>query len=215
VCTWYKGIIHSPIGHYEPRCEQNSYILASVSIPLRSAEGLLPLGRYLCDLDELEAEFVDDAQFAGSSTRGEIFTHLLAVIEMFKEFSADLIESIWIGGSFVTDKPDPDDIDCLFVLNGAVFDGLSNSKRQNVQKFNRKGMVRDKLSLRVETFILVRVAFANPWERGGVHPDAAPYTQVRGAWDDWWLRVRTGEGPDDPPRIESAEPKRGYLEVLL
>jgi len=195
---------------------KNSDILASVSIPTRSAEGFLPLGRYLCGLEEFKAEFVDAAQFTSSASRAGIFQDLLGVIDILEDLSADLIESIWIGGSFVTDKLDPDDIDCLFVLSGVAFDGLSsNTKRRRVTQFNVDGWTRRKLRLRVETFILVRVAFANPWERGGVHPDAAPYTQVRGAWDDWWLRVRTGEGPTDPPRIESAEPKRGYLEVLL
>jgi hypothetical protein len=187
-----------------------------VSIPARSSEGLLPLGRYLCDLDELEATFVDGSEFEASSTREAIFKDLLSVVKLFEGFSATLIESIWVGGSFVSSKLNPDDIDCLFVLNGVAFDALaSNALRNKLMKFNRKNFVRETLELRVESFILIRAAFANPWERGGVHPDAAPYTQVRGAWDDWWQRVRTGEGPDDPPLLESAEPKRGYLEVLL
>jgi hypothetical protein len=177
---------------------------------------MLPLGRFPCTLEQLEDVFVDGEGFVGSATRDAVFGDFLTTIELLRAFSPDLLESVWIGGSFVTSKPDPDDIDCLFVLNGPAFDALpSNSKRDKVRRFNRKGYLRDSHGLRVESFLLVRIPFANPWERGGVHPDAAPYVQVRGAWDDWWLRTRTGEGPDDEPRLESAEPRRGYLEVAL
>lgn len=181
-----------------------------------TAEGYLPRGRFPCTLDDLEDHFVDDSRFDGSATRGEIFEHFLSAVDLLKSFSPTLIEGVWVGGSYVTDRLDPDDIDCLFVLSGPAFDALpSNNKRSQVQRFNTKGYLREKFHLRVESFLLVRVPFANPWLKGGVHPEAAPYTQVRGAWDDWWLRTRTGEGPEEEPRIESAEPRRGYLEVTL
>jgi len=187
-----------------------------VPIPPLESSGLLPLGRFPCSLDELEADFVDSSTFATSATRPAVFADFLSVVGLLRAFDADLIERVWIGGSFVTDKPDPDDIDCLFILSGDRFDALpSNTKKNQVRQFNRKGWVREKLNLRVEAFLLIRVPFANPWEGDGVRADARPYTQVRGAWDDWWLRTRTGEGPNDPPRLESAEPRRGYLEVTL
>lgn len=183
-------------------------------IPDLSAEGMLPLGRFSCTLEALEDRFVDDPQFVTSSTRSQIFEDFLAVVGLLRAFAPDLIECVWIGGSFVTDRLDPDDIDCLFVLHGPTFDALpSNAARSRVKRFNTKDYVRSQLNMRVESFLLIRVPFANPWTKGGVHPEAAPYTQVRGAWDDWWLRTRTGEAPDEPPRIESAEPRRGYLEV--
>lgn len=159
---------------------------------------------------------MDHPQFAGSATREPVFEDFLSAVGLLRSFSADLIEGVWVGGSFVTSKPDPDDIDCLFVLSGGAFDALpSNGQRHKVNLFNRKGYLREKHQLRVESFLLVRTPIAQPWAKGGVHPDAAPYAQVRGAWDDWWLRTRTGELPDEDPRIESAEPRRGYLEVTL
>lgn len=203
-----------PVGEWEVR--ELYDILLGVPTPALTAEGMLPVGRFPCTLDEFEETFIDAATFVKSATRGEIFKDFLSVVGLLKAFSPDLVECVWIGGSFVTDKLDPDDIDCLFVLSGPAFDALpSQNKRNKIQAFNKKNYVRDKFALRVESFLLIRVPFANPWEKGGVHPNAAPYTQVRGAWDDWWLRTRTGEGPNDLPRIESAEPKRGYLEVIL
>lgn len=187
-----------------------------MSIPSLEPSGFLPLGRFPCTLDELEAEFVDSPTFTGSATRSEVFADFLSVVGMLRAFDASLVERAWIGGSFVTNKPNPDDIDCLFILSGDRYEALpSNRKRNQVRRFNRKGWVRESLNLRVEAFVLIRVPFANPWEGDGVRAEARPYTQVRGAWDDWWLRTRTGEGPDEEPRVESAEPRRGYLEVTL
>lgn len=187
-----------------------------MGVPSLTAEGFLPRGRFPCTLEELEDEFVDHERFRDSSSRDEIFGHFLSAVELLNSFDSSLIENVWVGGSFVTDRIDPDDIDCLFVLSGPVYDALpSNNKRNQVKQFNRKGWLRERYGLRVESFLLVRVPFANPWDRGGVHVDAAPYAQVRGAWDDWWLRTRTGETADEEPRIESAEPRRGYMEVTL
>lgn len=187
-----------------------------VPLPSLNEDGHLPRGRFPCDLDELETLFVDAPQYAASATRGPVFEEFLSAVELLRAFSGDLIEGVWIGGSFVTGKLDPDDIDCLFVLSGPAFDSLpSNAQRGKVERFNRKGYLRDKHGLRVESFLLIRTPFANPWHRGGVHPEAAPYAQVRGAWDDWWLRTRTGESQDDEPLVEDAEPRRGYLEVTL
>ncbi|PPF83779.1 hypothetical protein C5E07_09810 [Pseudoclavibacter sp. RFBJ3] len=184
--------------------------------PELTAEGFLPVGRFPSTIDSLEGAFVDAERFTESSTRGPIFEDFLGAIDIISAFGEGLIESLWVGGSFVTDKLDPDDIDCLFVLNQEAFDAISsNGKRTKLRKFNKKNYMRETTGLRVESFLMVRLPFAQPWLSGGVHPDVQTYTQLRGAWDDWWLRTRTGETADEPPRIESAHPRRGYLEVTL
>lgn len=159
---------------------------------------------------------MDDQDFIESTTRRDLYEEFLAASDMLEVISEDLIEAVWVGGSFVTGVQNPEDIDCTFVISGPAFRALpSNSKRNQVMKFNVKGWLKSKAELRVESFILVREPIANPWLRGGLHPDAVEYLSVRGAWDDWWLRVRTSPDKEAPPTLEDAEPKRGYLEVSL
>ena len=178
-------------------------------IPPITADGHLPLGRHRCDLGELEQTFVLDAQFRSSAVRKEIFGDLCQVIELFNAFGTDLMELVWVGGSFTSDKPDPGDIDCLFMLDQEVFDSLSNTQRAKLLKLKRKDYVREKFNLKVEPFILVREEFENPWEKDWVAEKAVHYLAARGAWDDWWQRIRGTAGGT------SSTPVRGYLEVTL
>jgi len=163
---------------------------------------------------ELEALFVDGIPFAGSTTRSDIFRDFLSAVAIFNAYSPGIIESVWVGGSFVSGKRDPDDIDCLFILNEQLFDALpSNTKRNKIRDLGKKNFVRDHLGLAVEAFVLIRKVVGNPWEKGGVTRDAAGYTEIRGAWDDWWLRTNTSPDPSNPPTAADAGPIRGYLEV--
>lgn len=178
-------------------------------IPALTSHGHLPLGRHRCDLVELEQRFVADAQFSSSTVREDIFGDLTQVIELFKTFGADLIEVVWIGGSFTSDKLDPSDIDCLFVLDQTAFTNLSKTQQTKLLKLKRKDYVREKFDLRVEPFILVREEFENPWDKDWVTDQAVHYLAARGAWDDWWQRIRNTTGGS------SSKPVRGYLEVTL
>lgn len=175
----------------------------------------LPLGRYLCTTDEVLERYVDDTRFSQSSTRRQIFLDWLKAKEMIDDVGPDLVESTWVGGSFVTGRLDPDDIDCMFLINSKAFYDLpSNRKRSTLREFNKKGWLRGKTGLRVESFILVREEYANPWFRDTVIDEAREYAALRGAWDDWWLRISTNATKEEPPKLEDAAPRRGYLEVM-
>ena len=52
------------------------------------------------------------------------------------------------------------------------------------------------------------------FEREELEYEEQEYLRQRGAWDDWWQRCRP-PGEKDAPTLESAAPKRGYLEVTL
>lgn len=182
--------------------------------PLDPHTSYLPLGRYGCTFDELKSRFVDDQSFAASTTRSDIYKDFWEAARMLEALVPNFIEAVWIGGSFVTGRLDPDDIDCTFVVNAPVFRTLSNAKKDKIRTFNKKNAIRSKTGLRVETFLLMREPLAMPWGRTGLNADAIEYVSVRGAWDDWWLRTRTNPDKDADPVVEDAEPKRGYLEVL-
>ena len=189
-------------------------MLSAVIPPLEPTTGALPLGRWGCTTAELEQQFVNDDMFAGSSTRRQILGDWFQAKSMLDSLSPDLIECAWLGGSFVTAKLDPDDIDSMFILSGEAFDALpSNGKRGQVMDFNVKDKLRLKTGLRVEAFVFVRHAHAMPWSRGStVDPALAPEFAIRGAWDDWWLRDRAGP-KGNLPTVADAKPVRGYLEV--
>ncbi len=180
--------------------------------PLDPATGALPRGRYLSTVAEIEAALV--VAFEASSTRAECFQHWLQAKDMLDALATGLVQAAWIGGSFTTNKQDPDDVDAVFLLDAHVFDDLSNTSKGKIAKFNRKDWLRKKTGLRVETFIIVRRPVANPWDRAGLDAEAQDYFSLRGRWDDWWLRVRTDQDKTTPPTLADAEPMRGYLEVV-
>lgn len=182
---------------------------------LDPATGLLPRGRYLCNLTEFHAMFVADAQFASSTTRAQIFEDLVAALEfLLTEFHEELVECIWVGGSFTTAKPDPNDIDVTFLLNHEHYSGLSGRKRDKLHKLLRAGGF-EAVKLSVDGFMIVRERISNPWKAGAISTDAAPYLKERGGWDDWWSRHRSHGNKSQQPLVDDADPTRGYLEVTL
>ncbi|MGO4383857.1 DUF6932 family protein [Specibacter sp. RAF43] len=180
--------------------------------PLEPNTGALPPGRYRCSLAEFETAYVDAPDFDASTTRREIYDHFQKTYSMLSSLVA--VEAVWIGGSFVTSEANPDDIDCLFHINAEAFKALpSNSKRNQIREFSKKGRVREKLGYRIEPFVMVRDLFANPWSKGGVSEAATPFFALRGAWDDWWQRERSDPDRSAAPALVDAGPTKGYLEV--
>jgi hypothetical protein len=80
-----------------------------VPIPSLTTAGLLPAGIHLATLQEVEIAF-------GSQTemRARLYVKLGSFLEWVRSFQ--LFTSIVIDGSFVSDKPDPGDIDAILIL---------------------------------------------------------------------------------------------------
>lgn len=89
-------------------------------VPPLNEHGLLPAGAHVCTPDEMKASFVD--AFETSSTRHALFGGWLNLRNALRRFVP--VTEIWVDGSFVTDKPDPGDIDVLIVFDGVAFDCL-------------------------------------------------------------------------------------------
>ena len=80
-------------------------------IPMLNEVGLLPSGIYGCDVDEVGARF---GNFQSSDRRPTIWRR-------FQEYFAEarrsgIIKELLLDGSFVTAKPDPNDIDIIVVV---------------------------------------------------------------------------------------------------
>lgn len=159
-------------------------------IPEFTPEGVLPVGRYKCSLEEVEARFCG----AGSSLQRQgVWADFLKLTAILR--SVAHAPAAWLGGSFTTAKADPGDVDVLYLVD-LVADHPSAHQILDLVTSRTHG-------LRVDSYVL------------GYQPDDAPdvassrYLPLRGYWDDWWGRYR------DPDPSVNRLTRRGYLEVTL
>lgn len=78
-------------------------VRGDVSIPHLNQYNLLPAGVHECSIDEIENTFVYN------SIRRQIWDSFIDYFNLIKNLSE--IESIYIDGSFVTDRESPSDVD--------------------------------------------------------------------------------------------------------
>ncbi len=84
-------------------------------IPSFEASGLLPRGRFVCRLEEAKQELVLASQFMSSTTRADIWEDFSFLLEFLKKRSR--VPAVFLGGSFVTAKIDPADIDLSVIVD--------------------------------------------------------------------------------------------------
>jgi hypothetical protein len=186
-----------------------------MSVPAFEPTGLLPHGRFACDVEEFERVFVLDSHFDDSETRQQLFADFRSALALLQAIAPGIVERIWFGGGFTTGKMDPADIDATFLLNAEVHDHLDDEARGRLETLLTHGGFKG-IGLSVDGFMLVRRPAANPWQNdGGVRANATPYLAKRGAWDDWWSRHRVHGTPEEKPKVEDAPPRRGYVEVII
>jgi hypothetical protein len=93
-------------------------------LPEFDVKGDLPAGIHSATLMEMERRF---GRFTVSDRRIKLFATFEQMVEMAR--GAGIVERILIGGSFVTAKPEPNDIDIVMVLSSNVdFDALTPSQ---------------------------------------------------------------------------------------
>jgi hypothetical protein len=177
--------------------------------PLDPVTGLLPLGRYACTEEEVFARFVECEDLAGSRTRREIWTHWTAVRGFVLERIAVL--HLWISGSFVTSKIDPDDLDVVWMWEAEEWEGLSPRTQSELKPFLLGKAGAAQHGLRIDSYAIFWRCYPSP-----TVDDVAsePYFRFRGYWDDLWARARQ-QPKVVPPTPDDARPRRGYLEVTL
>ena len=192
--------------------------------PTFAASGFLPLGRYSVSLDEAEAMLVSAPKFQDSVTRTALWDGLLDYVDRFltlEDAYADvlaglpLIHRIWLGGSFVSTKTDPGNIDATLLIDTRAeraVRGRPGSKWLTTA-FQSRDRMREKFGVSP-----LRIGYrpvAHIFEPERFTPEERTYFTQRGVWDDWWQRCRLPDGKGRSPSEESAAPARGYLEVRL
>lgn len=86
-------------------------------IPEFNEDGLLPEGVHRATLEEFKERFV---KFDRLDKRLRIFDGLS--ILMKEAAAANIVKRVLIAGSYVTIKPEPNDFDCLIVLDKSIRD---------------------------------------------------------------------------------------------
>ncbi|GAA3979233.1 hypothetical protein GCM10022384_30960 [Streptomyces marokkonensis] len=193
-------------------------------LPSFAANGLLPPGRYSLSFGEAEDMLVRAPEFQGSDTRWALWDGLNNYLERFfalEDSYADaldgrtLIHRLWLGGSFVSAKTDPGNIDTTLLIDveaKRAVRGRPGSKWLTTAFQSRESMLR-KFGVSP-----VRVGYrpvGHVFRSEHFTAEERTYFMERGVWDDWWQRCRLPGHTDRAPSHESAAPARGYLEVRL
>lgn len=179
-------------------------------------------GRYQVDADEARALLVDGPRFEGSDTRQQIWDgferYMARFFHLEEHFEAviaggSLVHCVWLGGSFVSSRLNPSNADLTVFIDDGNAQKIKGKPKAGwmTQAFKRVHTERHYLlsALEVRYRPIPSVFELEELE----HPDLE-YLRQRGAWDDWWQRCRP-PGEKGAPTLESAVPRRGYLEVTL
>lgn len=177
-------------------------------IPELTADGFLPLGRYRATEGEIEDRFVTGIP---TPRRAEVWSHWLQATSHLRALVP--VCAAWLGGSFLSQKPEPDDVDVLYVIGSRelLAARFGNPAAANVlAAFSTARQVRAMSGLRVDTFI-------HSWTRNS-STDLPRLTHGesymgRGYWDELWSRRLNG--PKGSRSDADAVPSRGFLEVVL
>ncbi len=170
-----------------------------------AATGALPPGRYRTTPGEVAG------CLATNPHRRDLWTQWRAATELLSRHVPVL--AAWISGGFVSDREDPDDVDCVYWVEDLELNqaALRPDSNRIIEIFARKGSLRELVGLRVDTFVA-------PWN---CCPDLEHSTYLtkhywagRGQWDDFWSRMRSS-GKGAPAARADAVPRRGYLEVII
>lgn len=201
-----------------------AYVASMVPISPGGA-GFPPPGRVRMNWDEAHTALVANPAFGASTTRADLWDQLASYLTQFAEVietnrrdvvGDGLIHHLWLGGSFVSTKVDPQNIDVAVCIDDDVrerFKGRPGSKFLREHAFNRT-----KVSHQFKGLSPVEIPYtqvASVFQRGMLGARELGYLQARGAWDDWWQRCRDHSAPSGAPSAATTPARRGYLEVVL
>ncbi|WNZ10092.1 DUF6932 family protein [Streptomyces sp. 11x1] len=192
--------------------------------PSFAANGFLPLGRYSVSFDEAEAMLVSAPEFEDSSTRTELWGGLRNYLDPFLTLEdtyavalggLSLIHRLWLGGSFVSTKLDPGNIDATLLIDTRAERAVRGKRGAKwlTTAFQSRARMREKFG--VSPLRIGYQPVAHIFEPERFTPEERTYFTQRGVWDDWWQRCRLPDQDNRSPSEESATPARGYLEVRL
>lgn len=166
---------------------------------------VLPLGRYLTTLDEVEGAYVTGL----SDKRKSIWAAFNECLEVVRNAANGLAE-VWIGGSFITSKDEPGDIDVVFLFTKEYYDEAVSGENLNAKLvlsiLTKKSSI-NRLHPLVDGFALI----VPPTEYDVDGEFETIYAKQRGYWDQFWSKTRFIDEDSDRWKF----PASGYLEVII
>ncbi|MFB8403836.1 DUF6932 family protein [Streptomyces sp. NPDC055912] len=174
---------------------------------LNPKSGLLPPGRYGASLDDLHAELVVST---GSATRLAIWEEWARHRAVVEAIAGD-ITRMWVGGSFVSSKPEPSDVDVTYLLRADAYDRLDREALADLDDLTLRAWCVER-GMRVDA-LLVRLPERMPVSEmlpSLLSPASSKSFQDLGLYDEVWQSVRDDAGNGSPASL-----RRGYVEVLL
>lgn len=84
-------------------------------LPDFTDEGLLPAGIHRATLGEFAERFT---VFSRSDRRFQVFRQIERLVADAKR--SEIVQSVLVAGSYVTAKPEPNDFDCILVLDPSI-----------------------------------------------------------------------------------------------
>jgi hypothetical protein len=181
--------------------------------------GHLPVGRYSCTPEEAQDQLVADPRFANSRTRAELWRNLEKYLAQFFALEdkyadvlpAPLLDRVWLGGSFVSAKLDPRNVDATLIVNQEARTALRGKPGVGLFARSRDSVLAE---YKVSRLFLNYEPVVHVFRLNEMEDSERNYLAGRGAWDDWWQR-RRGDGKPEGPTVETCAPRRGYLEVAF
>lgn len=160
-------------------------------LPPFEPSGFLPAGRHQATPVEMKASLV--VAFINSLRRPRIFEGWERHLASLRSLIA--VPRQWIGGSFVTAKPEPTDIDVCSFIDGPTVDALPQSQ-QDLVRFMVSGRIAQQ-HWTVDSYAIVAYPAGSP------HHDK--YQKSLQYWSTWWGAAR--------PDSQGVSQPRGFLEV--
>lgn len=169
--------------------------------------GLLPPGRYAASLDELYTALVEST---GSDVRHEIWEEWTRHRAAVDAFTGE-ISRMWVGGSFVSDKHDPSDVDVTYLLNAQAYDRLDRETLADLDDLTLRAWCIEQ-GMRVDAH-LVRLPERVPVSQmmpSLLSPASKQSFRDLGLYDEVWQCIKPSSAQSVPDVL-----RRGYVEVLL
>ena len=160
-------------------------------IPAFEPSGFLPAGRHPASPAEVHASLV--APFPSSAHRPAIhawWNRHLASLRWLAHVTRQ-----WIGGSFVSEKLEPADIDVCTFMDGPSVDALP-PEQQDIISFMTSGKVAQGF-WHCDSYPVL--------EYPPAHPNHAAFLAAVTYWHQWWGQTR--------PDSSGVQIARGYLEI--
>ncbi len=189
---------------------------------LAAGEAFPPPGRTRLAFADAEAELVSDPYFSPSISRQRLWDGLGAYLARFvlleqrhqALLSAPLVPFMWLGGSFVSNEQDPRNLDITVAFSAAGRLALRGHPGAGwlTDAFAR---ARTEAEFGLRALELPHLLLPSVFQSHRLRADEQNYLRERGAWDDWWQRIRDPGQTNVGPTAHTVVSRRGYVEVIL